>query len=82
MKLSAILRRLKTDSFLAILPGITWVDKNEGVLQVNLNVAKYFAKALFHLLGYRSRQITKTHLRLNNRERVAKTSMYKKEPWY
>ncbi|UKM65522.1 succinylglutamate desuccinylase/aspartoacylase family protein [Flavobacteriaceae bacterium GSB9] len=82
LKLSAILRRLKTDSFLAILPGITWVDKNEGVLQVNLNVAKYFAKALFHLLGYRSRQITKTHLRLNNRERVAKTSMYKKEPWY
>lgn len=82
LNLSATLRRIKTDSLLAFLPGIKWLDKREGILQVNLTVAKFFAKSFFHLLGYRNRQITSTHLRLNNRERVAKTSIYKKEPWY
>lgn len=82
LKLSSALRRIKTDSLLVLLPGISWIDKNAGILQVNLKVAKYFAKSIFHLLGYRNRQITSTHLRLNNRERVAKTSIYKKEPWY
>ncbi|GAA4942291.1 hypothetical protein GCM10023314_14260 [Algibacter agarivorans] len=82
LRLSMALRRIKTDSLLVLLPGISWVNKTEGVLQVNLTVAKFFAKAFFHLLGYRNRQITSTHLRLNNRERVAKTAIYKKEPWY
>ena len=82
LKLSTGLRRIKTDNLLALLPGVSWVNKTEGVLQVNLTVAKFLAKPLFHLLGYRNRQITSTHLRLNNRERVAKTKIYKKEPWY
>jgi succinylglutamate desuccinylase len=82
LKLSALLRRIKTDRLLAWLPGITWVNKNEGILQVNLTVAKFLAKPLFHLLGYRNRQITSTHLRLTNRERVAKTKVYKNEFWY
>ena len=82
LKLSALLRRIKTDTVLVLLPGISWVNKKEGILQVNIKVAKYFAKSIFHVLGYRSKHITKTHLRLNNRERVAKTSMYKNEPWY
>ncbi|WJJ97031.1 succinylglutamate desuccinylase/aspartoacylase domain-containing protein [Algibacter luteus] len=82
LKLSTVLRRIKTDSFLAFLPGISWANKNEGILQVDLKVARYFAKPLFHLLGYRNRQITRTHIRLNNRERVAKTKIYRKAPWY
>lgn len=82
LKLSNSLRRIKTDSLLALLPGISWVNKSEGILQVNLQVAKFFAKSFFHLLGYRNKQITATHLRLNNRERVAKTSIYKNELWY
>tara|TARA_R110002096_G_scaffold412156_1_gene612563 strand:+ start:5271 stop:6461 length:1191 start_codon:yes stop_codon:yes gene_type:complete len=82
LKLSNALRRIKTDSFLALLPGISWVSKPNGILQVNLKVAKFFAKSFFHLLGYRNKQITETHLRLNNRERVAKTQIYKNEDWY
>jgi succinylglutamate desuccinylase len=82
LKLSTVLRRIKTDSLLAFLPGVSWVNKSEGILQVNLKIAKFFAKSFFHLLGYRNKQITSTHLRLNNRERVAKTNMYKKELWY
>jgi succinylglutamate desuccinylase len=82
LKLSTLLRHIKTDSFLAVLPGVSWINKNEGILQVNLKVAKFFAKSIFHLLGYRSKQITNTHLILRNRERVAKTSIYKNESWY
>lgn len=82
LKLSSALRRIKTDSFLAILPGVSWINKEKGILKVNLKVAQFFAKSLFHLLGYRNRQITDTHIRLNSRERVAKTDIYKKESWY
>lgn len=82
LKLSAILRFIKTDTILVWLPGISWINKTEGILKVNLSTAKFLAKPLFHLLGYRNKQINSTHLSLNNRERVAKTKIYKKEPWY
>lgn len=80
--LSAFLRRIRVDNLLALLPGISWLNRKEGTLKVNLKVTKFYAKAIFHLLGYRSRHTDETHLRLNDRERVAKTGMYKKEKWY
>lgn len=82
LKLSIVLRRLKADNLLVILPGISWEDKSKEVLKVNLRVAKFFAKQIFHLLGYRSSQIDTTHIKLYNRERAAKTKMYKSEYWY
>ncbi|AUP79451.1 succinylglutamate desuccinylase/aspartoacylase family protein [Flavivirga eckloniae] len=82
LKLSTLLRRIKFDSLLIALPGVSWLNRKGGVLQVNLKVARYFVKSFFHLLGYRNKQITRTHLRLNNRERVAKTKMYKTERWF
>ncbi|TGV00756.1 succinylglutamate desuccinylase/aspartoacylase family protein [Flavivirga rizhaonensis] len=82
LKLSTLLRRIKFDNLLVALPGVSWLKKNEGVLQVNLKVARFFVKSFFHLLGYRNKRFTRTHLRIYNRERIAKTRMYKKEPWY
>ncbi|MBJ6368427.1 succinylglutamate desuccinylase/aspartoacylase family protein [Snuella sedimenti] len=82
LTISALLRRLKMDGLLILLPGISWLDKKEGILKVNLNIARFFAKSIFHVLGYRSKQITGNYLQLNNRERVAKTAMYKKAWWY
>ncbi|GAA3591765.1 succinylglutamate desuccinylase/aspartoacylase family protein [Flavivirga amylovorans] len=82
LKLSRLLRRIRFDSLLVVLPGVSWLDKEKGILQVNLKIARFFVKSFFHLLGYRNKQITRTHLRLNNRERVAKTSIYKNESWY
>ena len=82
LKLSALLRHSKVDSWLVLLPGISWFNKKEGVLDVDLKVAKFFVKPFFHLLGYRNRSLTRTHLKLNNRERVAKTEIYRHEPWY
>ena len=82
LKLSQFLRRIKFDNFLVILPGVSWQDKQKHVLLVNLKTAKFLAKSFFHLLGYRSQKIDATHLRLSNRERASKNSMYKHEDWY
>ncbi|WP_223032365.1 succinylglutamate desuccinylase/aspartoacylase family protein [Hanstruepera marina] len=82
LNLSEFLRRIKFDSFLVILPGVSWANKQKQVLLVNLKIAKFFAKSFFHLLGYRSQKIDATHLRLSNRERASKKDMYKNEDWY
>ena len=82
LQLSSLLRQMKTDNLLTFFPGVSWGDKTIGALEVNLKVARFFAKPVFHLLGYRSRQINETHLRLYNRERVAKTRMYNHTKWY
>lgn len=78
LNLSKYLRRFKADTVLTLLPGISWFNKQKGILRVNLKVAKYFTKPIFHVLGYRSRQVSATHLFLYNRERVAKTRLYRK----
>ena len=82
LKLSEILRKVKMDSLLVALPGIRWKDKKEGILRVNLKVTKYLAKQIFHLFGYRSKQIDATHVYLYNRERTSKTLAYKNLKWY
>ena len=82
LKLSEMLRKRKADGLLVVLPGVSWLDKNSGTLQVNLKIARLFAKQLFHLLGFRSKFTDETHLKLNNRERVTKLEMYKELKWY
>ncbi|PNQ74825.1 aspartoacylase [Hanstruepera neustonica] len=82
LKLSEILRRLKFDGVLVLLPGVSWQDKRKKVLQVNLKIARFFAKSFFHLLGYRSQTVEKNYLMLFNRERTSLKSMYKHELWY
>ena len=82
LKLSEMLRKRKADGLLVVLPGVSWLDKKSGTLQVNLRIARLFAKQLFHLLGFRSKFTDETHLKLNNRERVAKLEMYKDLKWY
>lgn len=82
LKLSTILRRFKADNLLVLLPGISWEDPRKNVLKVNLKVTKFLAKPIFHLLGFRNRRMDKTHLKLYNRERIAKKDMYKNEMWF
>lgn len=82
LKLSNFLRRIKGDSLLILLPGITWYTKEKYALKVNLKTARFLAKPLFHLLGYRNRKIDKTHLIIYNRERVSKLKSYVNTHWY
>ncbi|MBT8258218.1 MAG: succinylglutamate desuccinylase/aspartoacylase family protein [Bacteroidia bacterium] len=82
LKLSEMLRKRKADGLLVILPGVSWLDKKSGTLQVDLKIARLFANQFFHLLGFRSKFTDETHLKLNNRERVTKLEMYRDLPWY
>jgi succinylglutamate desuccinylase len=82
LKLSIFLRHIKADRLFILMPGISWHTKEKGVLKVNLKVAKYYAKSIFHLLGYRSREIDQNQLFVTNREHVSKTKDYINEPWF
>jgi len=82
LNLSTFLRRFRVDNLLPWLPGVSWENEDKNALLVNLKVTQFFAKSLFHLLGYRNKQVDETHLKLNNRERASKNEMYKNEDWY
>lgn len=76
LKLSALLRRIKAGHILPYLPGIRWKSSRHEALVVNLKVARFLAKPLMHLLGYRSRQTDKSHLVIKNREAASRTEEY------
>ncbi|EAR16621.1 succinylglutamate desuccinylase/aspartoacylase family protein [Robiginitalea biformata] len=80
LKLSAWLRRFRFQDWLAFLPGIRWADGN--TLLVNLRIARFFSKPLFHLLGFRSRHRGRSHLLLTNRERTARNADYRDTFWF
>lgn len=76
LKLSALLRKIRFDKVLPMLPGVKWASNNKDELIVDLTIAKYFTKNFFHLLGYRSRTEDTTHLRVKNREAASRDSEY------
>jgi predicted deacylase len=82
LNLSARLRKLRFDKLLPILPGIRWESDQHDTLIVDRRVARFFAKQFFHLLGYRSRRLDKTHLRIRNREAASRTTDYLDCAWY
>lgn len=82
LKLSEFLRRINGEALLVALPGIKWSDSGKENLLVNLKIARFYAKSIFHLLGYRNRKIGNTHILIQNRERKARNDMYCKEPWF
>jgi len=82
LRFSEVIRKWKLDTLITMLPGITWMDKEQGVLRVNLRVTKYLAKQIFHLFGYRNKQKNTTYMLLFNRERTSKKDMYKNLKWY
>ncbi len=82
LRLSAILRKIKADNLLVLFPGIHWENKRKHILNVDLRVARFFAKQIFHLFGFRNKQIDETHLKLYNRARNARTKLYEKESWF
>ncbi|MFD2565677.1 succinylglutamate desuccinylase/aspartoacylase domain-containing protein [Aquimarina rubra] len=81
LRLSAILRKIRFDHILPTLPGIRWISDKKDALLVNLKVARFFTKQFFHLLGYRSKEIDKTHLIIKNRETASRKEDYKNAVW-
>lgn len=82
LRFSSWLRRFRIHHVLAGLPGIRWAAPGSDTLLVNLRIARFFSKKLFHLLGYRVIRQDRTHLQLSNRERSARTEAYEDEFWF
>lgn len=76
LRISAVLRKIHFDRILPLLPGVSWSSETKDELVVNLKIARFFTKNFLHLLGYRSKQQGKTHLRVKNREVASRESEY------
>lgn len=77
LKLSAVLRKAKIGHILPFLPGIRWQSADHQALVVDLKVARFLAKQVLHLLGYRSKEIDRKKLVIKNREAASRTDEYK-----
>jgi len=74
--LSTLLRKIRIDTLLTWLPGVSWQSAQKDTMRVDLRVARFLARDLFHLLGYRTRFRDKDHLIIRNRERASRTEEY------
>lgn len=82
LKLSEWFRKWKLDRLLPYLPGVQWADTKRDSLVLNKRIAKYLAKELMHLMGYRARLFDKNYILVKNREAASKHQQYKQEAWY
>ena len=80
--LSSVMRTLRLDKLVALLPGVRWLDKKKDTLVVNHRVARFFAKEVFHIMGYRRKMLDQEHYIMKNREVASRTNEYVKSPWY
>nr|WP_299073986.1 succinylglutamate desuccinylase/aspartoacylase family protein [uncultured Allomuricauda sp.] len=80
--ISKYLRKLKVDQLLVHLPGVKWESLKKDALLVDQKVAKLLAKSIFHLLGYRTRQLDKTHLVVKSRDTASKNDEYLSANWF
>lgn len=82
LSLSTFFRKIHIDRLLTLLPGISWVSQKRDALKVDLFVARFLAKKIFHLLGYRSRYIDSNHMVAKNRDATSKNKEYVFSDWY
>ncbi len=77
LSFSATLRKYRTDRFLVFLPGVKWASKeHKDVLIVNAQIARFFTKKFFHLLGYRSQKLENKKYIMKNREAASRGIEY------
>jgi len=81
LSFSAFLRKNKVDRILTFLPGVQWATLSKNTLMVNKSIARFFAKEVMHLMGYRSRYFDKEYLLMKNREADSKTLLYTNAQW-
>ncbi|MFK5982302.1 MAG: succinylglutamate desuccinylase/aspartoacylase family protein [Flavobacteriaceae bacterium] len=81
LNLSSSFRKLRFDKLLPIMPGVSWRSNKKDTLIVNRKIAWLFAKQFFHLMGYRSKKLDKTHLIVKNREAASREDEYGNVLW-
>lgn len=80
--LSIRLRKYKLDHLLVWLPGVSWLDSQKSALVINKTIARFFAKQLMHLLGYRSEERSGKYILASNREAKARSQDYEGTTWF
>ena len=70
LKLSSLLRKIKFEALLVLLPGISRDSDNSKTIVVNRNIAKYLSNELFHLLGFRRKTGSGDFYRFTRREQI------------
>ncbi|MBD80090.1 MAG: aspartoacylase [Crocinitomicaceae bacterium] len=70
LKLSSLLRKIKFEGWLVLLPGISRDKNNPKTLLVNRKVARYLSKDLFHLLGFRRKSSRGDIYSFTRREKI------------
>lgn len=66
---SIVARRLHAHNFLRLLPGVKKDSKNKYILIVDPRTAKFMAKQIFHLFGYRQQILKDNKLYFIKRDR-------------
>ncbi|QSE98016.1 succinylglutamate desuccinylase/aspartoacylase family protein [Fulvivirga lutea] len=67
---------------LTLLPGVHANSADSSEIIVNTHVARFFPKQIFHLFGYRARQLKGHQYIMQNRETASRTAAYYNEPWF
>ncbi|MFZ1808988.1 MAG: aspartoacylase, partial [Cyclobacteriaceae bacterium] len=81
LRLSRVIRKMRLDSWLTYLPGISWKDSRKTTIQVNQKIARFLASDFLHLMGYRVKQKGAQSLVAMKRENRIAGKAYKHEPW-
>ena len=68
LALSSLLRQIHSENLLVWLPGVSHSPDQPETLIVNRRVARFLANEIFHLLGYRRKQIDGDFLIFSRRE--------------
>lgn len=68
LKLSSLLRRYRFENLLPLLPGVKRDALNPKTLIVNQLMARFLAKEIFHLLGFKMKSRESHYLRFTRRE--------------
>jgi len=69
LKASLIARKVKINHFLRLIPGVKIDPRHRHALIVNPRIAKYMAKDIFHLFGYRKQVFKNGKLYFTKRDR-------------
>jgi len=71
LSLSAVLRKINFENMLVLLPGVSRSPERPDTLVVNRQIARFLAKELFHLLGYRRKKSEGDVMLFSRREIVS-----------
>ncbi|WP_157807164.1 succinylglutamate desuccinylase/aspartoacylase domain-containing protein [Algoriphagus formosus] len=82
LSLSAFLRKRKLDRLITWLPGVQWASPEKDAMRVDLRIAKFLAKPILHLFGYRAMQKSDHYMIIWNREWRSRFKDYQEESWY